>query len=60
MERSAVTRETVLAEMERETLGANERCELFRATFRNRGDDWADAAWRRFAGGTCRGQRVGS
>jgi hypothetical protein len=50
----------VLAAMEKETLPISERCALFKATFRNRVDDWADGAWRRFAEGACDGQRLGS
>jgi para-nitrobenzyl esterase len=57
---SDVSRETVLAAMEREPFAVEKRCELFRATFRNRTDDWADTAWRRFADGACIGQRLGS
>lgn len=57
---SGVSRETVLAQIERESLSLDDRCALFRATFRNRVDEWADGAWRRFAGGACVGQRVGS
>ncbi len=60
MTASDVSRDSVLAEMEKETLPVTQRCALFRATFRNRLDDWADGAWRRFAGGACEGQRLGS
>lgn len=55
-----VTREAIVAMMEAEPLSVAERCALFRATFRNRRDDWADAEWRRFAGGGCSGERVRS
>ena len=60
MTASDVSRESVLAEMEKESLPLDRRCALFQATFRNRVDDWADGAWRRFAGGACTGQRLGS
>jgi para-nitrobenzyl esterase len=60
MSASDVSRESVLAAMEKETLPISERCALFKATFRNRVDDWADGAWRRFAEGACDGQRLGS
>lgn len=60
MTASDVSRESVLAEMEKESLSLDRRCALFQATFRNRVDDWADGAWRRFAGGACEGQRLGS
>jgi len=57
---SNVSRESVLAEMEKESLPITQRCTLFQATFRNRVDDWADGAWRRFVDGACEGQRLGS
>ena len=57
---SDVSRESVLADMEKESLPLDRRCALFQATFRNRVDDWADGAWRRFAGGACDGQRLES
>ena len=53
-----MTREAIVAMMEAEPLPVDARCALFRATFRNRRDDWADAAWGRFAGGGCAGERV--
>ncbi|MBM4191790.1 MAG: carboxylesterase family protein [Gammaproteobacteria bacterium] len=60
MQPSDVSRESIFAEMEKESMPVGERCALFKATFRNREDDWADGAWRRFAGGACVGQRLGS
>lgn len=60
MQPSDVSRESVFAEMDKESLPVDARCTLFKATFRNRVDDWADGAWRRFAGGACTGQRLGS
>lgn len=60
MEPSNVSRESVSALIDGEPLAVDQRCSLFKATFRNRVDEWADAAWRRFAGGACVGQRVGS
>ena len=35
-----------------------QRCALFRSTFRMRRDPWADTAWKRLAGGQCRGERI--
>lgn len=58
METSALSREVVLALMEQEALPDDDRCALFRATFRNRGDEWAEAAWQRFNAGQCRGDRL--
>ena len=46
---SNVTRESVRALIERTQANAAARCALFRATFRNRDDPWADAAWREFS-----------
>lgn len=53
-----VSRETVLAQMEREALPLAQRCALFRATFRNRVDEWAESAWQRFGEGGCVGARL--
>ncbi|MFM8845693.1 MAG: carboxylesterase/lipase family protein [Gammaproteobacteria bacterium] len=53
-----VSRETVLAQMEREALPLTQRCALFRATFRNRVDEWAESAWQRFGDGGCVGARL--
>jgi para-nitrobenzyl esterase len=55
---SNVSRETVVAVMQAESLPDTDRCQLFRATFRNRQDPWADAAWQRYAAGRCSGPRV--
>ena len=60
MDRSNVSREAVLALIERETPATAARCTAFRATFRNRDDAWADAAWRRVsAAAQCPGERLG-
>lgn len=53
-----VSRDLVLQQMQAENLRTEQRCALFRATFRNRRDEWADAAWRRYAESGCRGERV--
>jgi len=55
---SDVSRDAVLAQMEREALPVAQRCALFRATFRNRSDDWAESAWQRFGDGGCVGARL--
>jgi len=55
-----VDRDAVVQLMEREIDMAAERCVAFRATFRNRVDDWADRAWRDFSRrSNCSGGRVG-
>jgi para-nitrobenzyl esterase len=60
MEPSNVSRDSVLALIERETTAPLERCTAFRATFRNRDDVWADAAWQRVsATAPCSGERLG-
>lgn len=53
-----VSRESVLAQMQRESLPLAQRCALFRATFRNRVDEWAESAWQRFGDGGCVGARL--
>lgn len=59
METSNMSREAVLALIEHETPATAERCAVFRATFRNRDDEWADAAWRRLrATAQCSGERL--
>ena len=55
---SNVSRDTVVAIMQDERLPDADHCQLFRATFRNRQDPWADAAWDRYAAGRCSGPRV--
>jgi para-nitrobenzyl esterase len=55
---SNVSRDSVVAAMQAESLPDTARCELFRATFRKRHDPWADAAWERFAADRCSGPRV--
>lgn len=60
MESGQLTRESVVAEMARETLSVSDRCALFQATFRNADDPWADAAWRNFQDGACVGTRLTS
>ncbi len=49
------SREAVLALMERQEPDSPEACAMFSATFRNRVDAWADAAWERFKDGYCAG-----
>jgi hypothetical protein len=44
--------------LEQEPLVDEQRCALFKSVFRDRLDDWADAAWPRFNGGRCSGQRL--
>lgn len=57
---SNVSRDSVLALIERETAAPLARCAAFRATFRNRDDAWADAAWQRVsAASQCSGERLG-
>ncbi|MFZ9709354.1 MAG: carboxylesterase/lipase family protein [Steroidobacteraceae bacterium] len=53
-----ISRDAVLAGLEAEALTPPQRCALFRATFRNRDDAWADAAWPRIANGACAGARL--
>jgi len=53
MSSGLVTRDSVLAAIDREPLPERSRCELFRATFRSRHDSWADEAWGRVSGGRC-------
>ncbi|MBU3672965.1 MAG: carboxylesterase family protein [Sinobacteraceae bacterium] len=55
---SNITRDTVVAAMQGEGLTDAEHCQLFRATFRNRQDVWADTAWERYAAGRCSGPRL--
>lgn len=55
---SNVTRDTVVAAMQAERLADADHCRLFRATFRNRQDPWADVAWNRYAANRCSGPRV--
>lgn len=55
---SDVSRDSVLAAMSREPLPIAARCALFRATFTNRRDDWAESAWQRFGEGGCVGARL--
>ena len=55
---SNVTRDTVVAAMQAERLADADHCRLFRATFRNRQDPWADVAWNRYAASRCSGPRV--
>jgi para-nitrobenzyl esterase len=55
---SNVSRDTVVSIMQDERLPDADHCQLFRATFRNRQDPWADAAWDRYAAGRCSGPRV--
>ena len=49
------TREAVVALMEQQEPDSPAACAMFSATFRNRVDAWADAAWQRFKGGYCAG-----
>ena len=58
MQDDFVSRELVLQKMQQEPLQTTQRCELFRATFRNRRDAWADDAWQRYAAASCSGARV--
>ena len=54
-----IDRETVVQLMEREIGAAPDRCEAFRATFRNRVDEWADRVWLDFSRrSNCSGVRV--
>jgi hypothetical protein len=54
-----IDRETVVQLMEREIGAAPDRCEAFRATFRNRVDEWADRVWLDFSRrSNCSGARV--
>ena len=53
-----ISRDEILARMDAEPLPAEQRCALFRSTFRMRRDPWADTAWKRLAGGQCRGERI--
>ncbi|MGA1423309.1 MAG: carboxylesterase/lipase family protein [Steroidobacteraceae bacterium] len=54
-----VDREAVVQLMEREIGGTQDRCEAFRATFRNRIDTWADREWLAFSRrSSCSGPRV--
>jgi para-nitrobenzyl esterase len=53
-----VTRDELVARLDAEAIAPQQRCELFRDTFRMRRDPWADAAWKRIAGGQCAGERV--
>ena len=58
MQDERVSRDLLLQTMQAERLTTDARCEIFRATFRNRRDDWADLAWQRYADGRCRGERL--
>jgi len=42
--------------MEQQEPDSPEACAMFSATFRNRVDAWADAAWQRYKSGYCAGQ----
>ncbi len=54
-----VDRDAVVQLMEREIGAATDRCEAFRATFRNRVDEWADRVWLDFSRrSNCSGARV--
>jgi hypothetical protein len=54
-----VDRAAVVQLMEREIGGTQDRCEAFRATFRNRIDAWADREWLAFSRrSSCSGPRV--
>lgn len=54
-----VDRASVVQLMERELGNAPDRCEAFRATFRNRVDEWADRVWGDFSRrSACLGPRV--
>lgn len=55
-----ISRGSLVARMDAEPIPADARCDLFRATFRMRRDPWADAAWKGFAGGQCKGERIRS
>ncbi len=47
------SREQVMALMEATEPTQPAACDMFRATFRDRFDDWADQAWHRYKGGYC-------
>lgn len=47
------SREEVVRRIELGETDPAAACTMFRATFRNRHDDWADDAWRRLRGGAC-------
>lgn len=54
-----IDRATVVQLMESEIAVAADRCEAFRATFRNRVDEWADRVWLDFSRrSNCSGARV--
>jgi para-nitrobenzyl esterase len=54
-----IDRDAVVQLMEREIGSATDRCEAFRATFRNRVDEWADRVWLDFSRrSNCSGARV--
>ena len=54
-----IDRDAVVQLMEREIGAATDRCEAFRATFRNRVDEWADRVWLDFSRrSNCSGARV--
>lgn len=54
-----IDREAVVRLMESEIGGTEDRCEAFRATFRNRIDAWADREWLAFSRrSSCSGPRV--
>lgn len=54
-----VDRDSVVQLMEREIDTAQDRCEAFRSTFRNRIDEWADRVWGDFSRrSACLGPRV--
>ncbi len=50
-----VTRASLLQDMAQEPISDDERCALFRNTFRWDDDAWADAAWKTYNGGRCAG-----
>jgi len=54
-----IDRDAVVQLMEREIGAATDRCEAYRATFRNRVDEWADRVWLDFSRrSNCSGARV--
>ena len=48
-----LTRDGVVQLMDAREPAGQPACAMFRATFRNRVDPWADAAWLRYRGGEC-------
>ena len=53
MSAQEVTRASLLQEMAQEPISDDERCALFRTTFRWDDDGWAEAAWKTYNGGRC-------